>query len=129
MSHNHCVVWIDHVEARIFSFNREDIDSETLRPAHPPRHLRHKAGSIGSGKAETDERFLKDVAEVLDESRAIVIVGPGNAKLDLARYIQHHHPGMVEKLFGVDSLDHPTDREVVAYARKYFHAADRMHRR
>ena len=129
MARNHCVVWIDNVEARIFSFDREDIDSETLHPAHPPRHLHHKAGSFGSGKAETDERFLQNVTKALGESHAIVIVGPGNAKLDLARYIQHNHPGMIEKLFGVDSLDQPTNREVVAYARKYFHAADRVPRR
>jgi hypothetical protein len=27
---------------------------------------------------------------------------------------------------GVESLDHPTDEELVAYGREYFKAADRM---
>jgi hypothetical protein len=29
-------------------------------------------------------------------------------------------------IVGVETVDHPSDAQVVAYARKYFNAADRM---
>jgi hypothetical protein len=30
------------------------------------------------------------------------------------------------KIVGVETVDHPTDGQLVAHARRYFHAADRM---
>jgi len=33
---------------------------------------------------------------------------------------------LVPKIIGVETADHPTDNQVVAHARSYFRAADRM---
>ena len=35
---------------------------------------------------------------------------------------------MLEKsLYGIETLDHPTDGQLVDHARRFFKAADRMH--
>ena len=36
-------------------------------------------------------------------------------------------PALAKRIWGIEPMDHPTDPEIVAAARKYFHAADRMH--
>ena len=59
-------------------------------------------------------------------AQEILVVGPAKAKLDLIKHIHKHHQDMVSNIVGVETLDHPTDGQLVAYARKYFHAKDRM---
>lgn len=126
MSHYHAVVWIDHAEARIFSFNPEEVDATRIL-AHPPhRQVHHKAGTIGAGKVEEDRNFLADVAAALNESGEILIVGPATAKLELIRYLHRYHPGLEAKVVGIETADHPTDHQIVAHARRYFRVADRM---
>lgn len=126
MSHYHAVVWIDHAEARIFSFNAEDVQESLLHPDRTHLHLHHKAGSIGSGKAGPDAVFLGKVAESLRDFGEFLIVGPGNAKTEFADHIANHEPALRPKLMGIETVDHPTDGQIVAFARKYFRAADRM---
>jgi hypothetical protein len=37
------------------------------------------------------------------------------------------HPELARKVSAVEPLDHPTDGELLALARKFFKADDRMH--
>lgn len=124
MSHNHAVVWIDHQEARVFHFSRTDIDELVLHPHDPARHLHHKANSMGSGKAAEDQEFLEEVAKAIADAGAILIAGPANAKTELVKHIHHCHPKMMEAIAGVETVDHPSDGALIAYARKYFKTAD-----
>ena len=39
--------------------------------------------------------------------------------------IHHHHPKLMSAI-AVETVDHPSDPQIVAYARKYFNTADRM---
>ncbi len=54
------------------------------------------------------------------------MVGPAKAKLELIRYLHKHAHALGTKVVGVETVDHPTDGQLVAYARTYFVAADRM---
>ena len=126
MSHFHAVVWIDHREARIFHFNRDDIEWQVVHAERPDVHVHHKAGVVGSGKTSADLPFLDSVAEALTSAGEVLVVGPSAAKLDLVRCIERRHHELREKLVGVETVDHPTDPQLVAHARCYFAAADRM---
>ncbi len=125
-SHYHAVVWIDHHEARVFHFNPEDVDKLVLHPHEPTRHIHHKANSIGSGHAAEDQNFLHAVASAIADAGAVLITGPANAKTELVKHIHHHDPQLMSRLAGIESVDHPTDDALVAHARHYFKAADRM---
>jgi stalled ribosome rescue protein Dom34 len=128
MSHYHAVVWIDHREARVFHFSPTEIDKLTLRPDHPTKHIHHKAGSIGSGHATADHEFLHAVAQSVADAGAILLTGPGKAKNELAAHIEQHDPKLKKLIAGIETVDHPSDGELVAHARKYFKAEDRMAR-
>jgi hypothetical protein len=124
--HYHAVVWIDHREARIFHFSPTDVDRLVLHPHDPTRHIHHKANSLGSGHAAEDQAFLQAVAESVAGAGAILITGPANAKTELVKHIHRHDPKMMSAIAAVETVDHPSDGALLAYAKKYFQAADRM---
>jgi stalled ribosome rescue protein Dom34 len=126
--HYHAIVWIDHREARIFHFTPADVEKLVLHPDHPTRHIHHKANSVGSGHAAEDHAYLQAVAESIADAGAILIAGPANEKTELVRHIREHSPKLINAIVGVETVDHPSDAQLVAYARKHFRAADRMPR-
>jgi stalled ribosome rescue protein Dom34 len=124
--HFHAVIWIDHHEARVFHFNAIDVEHHTLHPNNPAMHIHHKANTIGSGHETLDQSFLHETSAAVATAGAVLIVGPGSAKTELAKHITQHDPKLKEKILGVETVDHPTDGQIVAYARKFFKSADRM---
>ena len=125
-THYHAVIWIDHHEARVFHFSPIDIESLVLHPHNPTKHIHHKANSIGSGHAAEDQDFLHRVAEAMVGSGAVLITGPANAKTELVKHIHHHDPNLMKVIVGVETVDHPSDKALVAYAKHYFKASDLM---
>jgi stalled ribosome rescue protein Dom34 len=126
IEHNHSVIWIDHREARVFHFNAVEADSLVVRPDDPHVHIHHKANTIGSGHAPEDHAFLQAVVEAIGGSKAILITGPGVAKTALVKHIARHDPGVLDRIAGVETVDHPSDHALLAHARAYFKAADLM---
>ena len=124
--HYHALIWIDHHEARIFQFNEEQSDRTVVRSSHPHEHLHHKANARDSGHAPVDPSFLERVAQAVMHAGAILITGPASAKTELARHIERRHPDLSRRISAVETLDHPSDGEMLALARKFFHADDRM---
>jgi stalled ribosome rescue protein Dom34 len=124
--HYHVIVWIDHSEARIFGIGREDADQQVIRTHSHQRHLHHKANSRDSGHAPIDREFFGRVAESLKGAGALLITGPASAKTELATYLGEHHPQIARHISAVEALDHPSDGVLIALARKFFRADDRM---
>ena len=124
MSHYHAVVWLDHAEAKIFEFSADAVERKRIQ-AHHATSQHHKAGAIGSGRAPVDADYLKRIAEGLSDAGEVLIVGPGNAKLELVRYLHRLMPKLENRIVGVETVDHPTDGQLLAHARKYFQAKDR----
>jgi hypothetical protein len=125
--HYHALVWIDHHQAKIYHFDAVASDEVTVRSSNPHVHIHHKSNTIGSGHASVDRAFLERVAQAIVNSGAILITGPGSAKNELAAHLDHNHPSVASRVSGVESLDHPTDGELVALGRRFFKADDRMH--
>lgn len=121
-THYHAIVWIDHREARVFQFDRDGVDNLVIRPENPTRQVHHKANSVGSGHAAEDPDFLAQVMAAIADSKAILIVGPAGAKTSLFNYIHRHQPALAECVVAVESIDHPSDKALVAHARSYFKA-------
>lgn len=127
MSHHaHAAVWIDHRAAKIFEFDRKDVDQTLVRHSDAPHQIHHKAGSIGSGHVSEDETYLEDVAKALTTAAEILILGPGHVKWQLRSYLNLHEPRISERIMAVVEEDHPTDKQIVDHARKCFSRIDRM---
>jgi hypothetical protein len=124
--HFHAVVWIDHHEARVFHFSADDVERAVVHPARPTQHIHHKANSVGSGHSAEDQEFFGAVVEAVGAAGAVLIGGPASAKHELYKHIQRHAPQLLARIAAVETLDHPSDGELIAHARQYFRAADRM---
>ncbi len=130
----HIAVWIDHAEAHVLRVQPESpghpqpepIDEKTVLS---PRHVVHRH-QRGQGEAsehpEDATHFFREVARAVADADTLLIAGPSSAKHDFVKYLDAHEKSLRAKVAGVETVDHPTDREMSAYARKYFKASDRM---
>jgi hypothetical protein len=66
------------------------------------------------------------VAESIADAGAVLIAGPANAKTELVKHVHHHDPKLMNVIVGVETVDHPSDAALIAYAKKYLNAKDRM---
>lgn len=119
-THFRAIVWIDHLQARIFHFGLSGEDEIVLHPHLPTRHLHHKANTIGSGHAEPDPKFLAQVMDAVRDAGQILIIGPSTAKTELAKYLRQQDSKIGGRIVAVEAADHPSDGEIIAYARQYF---------
>lgn len=130
MSHYHAVVWVDHTEAHVMHVGFDDVESSIVHHRKLHHHLHNKRGAVGVGRGTEDQHFYNDVIEAMKGAQEILIVGPANAKLNLNNLIDHiqsHNQLIADKVIGVKTVEQQSDTQLVAYARKYFDAADNMH--
>ena len=122
----HVAIWIDHKEAHIFDIDADKPDAEiVVAPRH--QHHRHPKGADDVKDHDEDaKRFFQEVARLLEGSGEVLLVGPSTAKLELLRYIEKHDHALGAKIVGIETVDHPTDGQLVAYAKNYFKRIDRM---
>ena len=119
-------VWIDHKEAHIFQIDADKVDAELISA---PRHLHHRhPKGPGEAKEHPDDakRFFHEVTRLLEDSAQVLVVGPSTAKLELLRYLEKHDHPQGPKVVGIETVDHPTDGQLVAYAKTYFKRMPRM---
>jgi len=116
----HACVWIDQREAKIFELSATDVAASHVSDGKPHHHLHSK-------DEHAHQEMLADVAARLKPAKAILIVGPGQAKTAFKHYLDAHNPDIAKNVWDVQASDHPTDAQVVAAARSWFHAQDRMH--
>lgn len=126
MLHDHVVVWIDHHEAHVQSFTRDESDSAFIQAHGKHRQVHHRKGSIAGAKAPEDTEFFSRVGQSLDGVHEVLVVGPAQAKHEFVKYLQHHMPQLAKQVIGVETVDHPTDGQLLDHARRFFRAADRM---
>jgi stalled ribosome rescue protein Dom34 len=119
-THFHAIVWIDHTQAKVFHIGLSGDDEVTLHPHLQTRHIHHKANSIGSGHVGFDKEFFAQVMNAINDAGEILIIGPANAKMELAKYLREQHSKIGERIVAVEAADHPSDREIVAYAKQHF---------
>jgi len=126
MSQMHAIVWLDHREARIVGFSIGKSEVIDVHSHSPERRIHHKAGSIGSGHVADDHQFFDEIVEQLASTHRVLIAGPGNAKTAFETYVQERHVDLAQRVVGIETLDHPTDGELLAHARTYFKASDQL---
>ncbi|HLK71934.1 MAG TPA: hypothetical protein VKT19_08250 [Steroidobacteraceae bacterium] len=120
------IVWIDHHKAVVWHF-AFDAQSKTVVKAHNQREHTHlRKSPHGGHRAPEDLEFFAGVAAVLADAREILLIGPAQAKDEFVAFLRHKHPAVGSRVVAVETADHPTDAELLAYARRHFKALDRM---
>jgi hypothetical protein len=78
--HFHAIIWIDHLQARIFHLGLSGTDEIILHPHMPTRHIHHKANSRDNGHVHQSAEFLNHVLDAVSDAGEILILGPSGAK-------------------------------------------------
>jgi stalled ribosome rescue protein Dom34 len=124
MSFHHAVVWLDHTKAQVIHFDLSAAESESLKThsAHPHPHIKH-----GESHASDNTEFFKDIAEALKDSLEILVVGPAEEKTAFVKYLTENLPAIAGKIKGVETVDHPSEGQLLAHARKHFLSTGGLH--
>jgi stalled ribosome rescue protein Dom34 len=120
MNTKHAVIWIDHQEAKIFF-----IDADASEKLHAHKQVQHPKHGDGKHLAMEDS-FFHAVLHEVGGSEEILVVGPAAAKLQLVKHAHKHDHLIADKIVGVETVDHPTDGQLLKYAKHYFHGQDRL---
>lgn len=122
--HNHAVVWVDHLVAKVFYLGLDAVDEKKIHAKLENEHLHHKAQTIGSGKVHEDPTFFPRIDEALSHCEAVYIVGPGTEKTLLLKHLRERGGSHKGCDLHAEPADHPSDREIIALGRKHFHLGE-----
>jgi stalled ribosome rescue protein Dom34 len=126
MSHFHAVVWIDHQKATTWQFTSTEQTSAVIHASDQHERVHSRKSAHGGHKSPADPHFFDEVARALDGTHEILVIGPAQTKQEFAQYLRDKHPALGRAVVAVENADHPTDAQVLAYARRHFTAIDRM---
>ena len=118
-------VWIDHKKAIIVSIAAGEVTTRTLTSdigAHP-----HYSGSQeGGGEKKYEQRYNQDLDRYYDDvigqigkPDALLLFGPGEAKLQLKDRLRRSNVSF-ESIVAVETTDKLTDPQIVAKVKEHY---------
>jgi stalled ribosome rescue protein Dom34 len=121
-------LWIDHRKAVVVILAAEGEEIKIIQSGME-KHTRFASGSSEDGSAEDvrDRQFAGHLADYYDgviasirDAESIFIIGPGEAKGELAKRLERDALG--GRITGIESADKMTDHQIAASVRQYFSA-------
>lgn len=116
---SHAVVRIDHQNAEILEFDSEHVSARHLK-AHD-HHTRQHHSDV-----RTEHEFFGQVCDALTGITEVLITGPHTGQAAFRHYITKHRPAVAKQIAGWETVDHPTQAQLVAFAREYIANHHRM---
>jgi len=127
-------IWIDHKKAVIVSVSADGVTAKTLESEVGP-HGRYsgRAGyptpdgpQVGKGEKKYEERhdqhldrYYDEVISQLGQPEALLIFGPGEAKLQLKERLSRSK-ALSERIVGIETTDKLTDPQIVAKVKEHY---------
>ena len=119
MSIKHAVVLIDHQHAQVLQFDSGPAQSHKIEAHH------HNTRQHGSN-VRTEHEFFGEVCDALQSFNEILVAGAHKAQADFRHYVEKHRAHLAPKIVGWETVDHPSEGQLAALARKFFVKHDRM---
>ena len=114
----HAVVWTDHQSAQVLQFDAEHVLANKIK-AHT--HYTKQHGSA----VRSEHEFFGEVCDGLDGVAEVLVCGSHMATADFRHYVDKHRVQTAARIVGYEVVDHPSDNQLVALARRYFLKHDR----
>lgn len=115
----HAVVFIDHSHAQILQFDAEHVQAQKVKASS--RHTKQHGGAVRS-----EHEFFAHVCDALDGIAEILATGPKTGLADFKHYAEKHRAQTAARIVGFETVDHPSENQLVALAPQYFLKYDRM---
>lgn len=121
------IIWLDSRSAKLFELDKSGVQEKVLHThghSHPSQPHGHHSG--GGHHPEADVLF-KDLTHAIGGATEILVVGPGETKTHFKTYLEKHSRTLADKVVGVQTVDHPTDNQILELGRKFFKSYDLFH--
>ncbi len=115
------ILFIDSDHAKIFTLNPGKLDTAEMKKHDFKHHTSDQKNE------EHEKHFFQEVSAKIKDTSELLIVGPGMAKARFKTHLETHHHDLVKKIIGVETIDHPTDPQIVAVGKKFFKLYDLFH--
>jgi hypothetical protein len=119
MSLFHAVAFVDHQSAQVLQFAAEQVVERQVHE-HLKFTRQHHSG------VRTEHEFFGQVCDALDGIAEVLVVGGHTGLSDFRHFVEKHRPLTAPHIAGYEVVDHPTENQLVALARKFFAKVDRM---
>ena len=121
-------IWIDHKKAVIVTISAGHVSTKTLVSDVGP-HRRYAGAQESGGEKKYEERhrheldrYYDDVISQLGEPDALLLLGPGEAKLQLKDRLGRSN-SLSQSIVAVESTDKLTDPQIVAKVKEHYRIA------
>ena len=118
-------IWIDHKKAVIVSASEDRVSAKTLESDVGP-HARYSGPQDAGGEKKYEERhgqqldrYYDEVISQLGQPEAVLIFGPGEAKLQLQERLSRSK-ALAERIVGIETTDKLTDPQIVAKVKEHY---------
>jgi hypothetical protein len=118
-------MWIDHKKAVIVSIADGHVTTKTLESEVGP-HSRYSGSEEGGGEKKYEVRhnlrldhYSDEVISQIGQPDALLLFGPGEAKLQLKDRLGHSHAASQCDV-AVESTDKLTDPQIVAKVKEHY---------
>lgn len=115
----HAVVWIDHQEAHVLQFDPEHVQASKVKASS-------RATRQHGSRVRTEHEYFAHVCDALEGIAEVLVTGSKTAQADFRHYVEKHRAKLTAHIAGYETVDHPSENQLVAMARKYFLKHDRM---
>jgi len=115
----HAVVWTDHQSAQVLQFDEEHVQSSKVKTQ--THHTKQHGSTV-----RTEHEFFGHVCDALDGIPEVLVVGPSTGLKAFEHYAKKHRAETAGRIVAYEVVDHPSENQLVAMARKYFLKHDRM---
>lgn len=113
MTFSRAIISIDHHHALIQQFHGEKVQRQAVNEhAH---NTRQHASAV-----RTEHEFFGQVCDAMAGIAEILVAGSHMAVVDFRHYVEKHHPALMPNIAGWETVDHLTNGQLVAMARKFF---------
>lgn len=112
----HAVVWLDHHQAQLIQFDAEQAEARKL---HAHSHATPQHGS----EVRTQHEFFGQVCDALDGMESVLVTGGHTAQADFRHYVDKHRPALAPRIAGWETVDHPSEAQLLALGRHRQHQA------
>lgn len=117
-------LWIDHKEALIASATK---NSEVKRIVSDiEKHVRFAGGAASTTEEDIRDRrfdnhlqkYYDEVIAYIHDADSILILGPGEAKIELKKRLEAQHLG--DHIVGIETFDKMSEQQIAAKVRERF---------
>jgi hypothetical protein len=115
----HAVAFVDHQSAQVVQFGSQHT---VERRIHSHIHYTRQHGSA----VRSEHEFYAEVCKALEGIAEVLVTGGHNGLADFRHYVEKHSSMTAARITGYEVVDHPSEKALVALARRHFVRYDQM---